>query len=220
MNLNPLLLPEVSEYLRDHCVRSHSVAEALFQYTQQHVAYAQWLTTPEQVQFLAMMIETLAAKRIIEVGVYTGHATLVMADAMGPQGHLIACDKSQQWLVNGQPFWQQAGVADRIELRIAPAVETLQTLIDEGQAGSIDMMFIDADKINYSQYYEQAMVLLRPGGVMIFDNALWIGEHTYQQSSPAARSLHQLNRRVTQDQRVISSCLACGSGLLMACKRR
>ncbi len=217
-NPNPLLLTEVGDYLVDHCVRKHPVAHALYQHTQAHVSFAQWLTTPEQVQFLALLVKMLSATRIVEVGVYTGHATLMMADAMGVDGCLIACDKSDEWLVVGQPFWEEAGVADRIDVRIAPAVETLQGLLDEGKAGSMDLIFVDADKVHYPAYYELALSLLRPGGVMVLDNALWIGEHTYQQSSPAARALHALNQQVTQDKRVWSSCLPLASGLLLVCK--
>ena len=218
-NPAPLLLPEVGNYLGENCVRAHPVAQALYQHTQATVSFSQWLTTPEQVQFLALLIRMLSAKRIIEVGVYTGHATLVMADAMGVDGQLIACDKSDQWLKTGQPFWQEAGVAERIDVRIAPAEETLQALVDDGHAGCMDMIFIDADKIHYPIYYELALSLLRPGGVMVLDNALWIGEHTYQQSSPAARALHAVNQKATQDDRVWSSCLPLASGLLLVCKR-
>lgn len=218
-NTSKLLHPPVSDYLAQTCVRQNPIAAELYQHTQQHMPHSQWLTSPEQAQFLALLVHMISAKQIVEVGVYTGHATLVMAQAMGSDGHLLACDKSDEWLTAGLQCWQRAGVKDQIELRIAPAIDTLQQLLDDGQAGSVDLIFIDADKIHYRDYYELALQLLRPGGVVVFDNALWIGEHTFTQASPATRSVHALNQFITQDERVHMSCLAVGSGMLVAYKR-
>ncbi|MEL6310603.1 MAG: class I SAM-dependent methyltransferase, partial [Chloroflexota bacterium] len=135
-------------------------------------------------------------------------------------GQVIACDVSEEWTNMGRPYWEAADVADKIDLRIAPATETLQTLLDDGQAGQFDFAFIDADKNNYDTYYEQCLQLLRPGGLIAIDNVLWSGrvaDDTYQDDD--TRALHALNVKLHTDERVDLSMLSIGDGLTLVVKR-
>ena len=150
---------------------------------------------------------------------YTGYATLQMAQAMPDDGIIMACDKNDRWPNEGRPFWQQAGVTEKIQLQIAPGLETLQLLLDEGHGASFDMIFVDADKIHYPQYYELALQLVRPGGLMVFDNALWVGRLVAEQSNPATKAVHRLNQLVGKDERVNSTLLSVGAGMLLIQRR-
>lgn len=173
-----------------------------------------------QGHFMQLLLRLMGARRTIEIGVFTGYSTLLTARAIGPDGCIVACDISEQWTAIAREFWQRAGVADRIELRIAPAIVTLQALIDDGQADSFDFAFIDADKTGYLDYYEACLRLLRPGGLVALDNALWGGAVVDPARHDAeVRALRAVAERVRDDDRVDSCLVASGDGLLLARKR-
>lgn len=175
--------------------------------------------SPEQGQFLAFMVRCLGAQRILEVGTFTGYSALWMASALPDEGQLICCDVSEEWTSIGIPFWLNASVRERIDLRIAPALDTLNQLIDEGHSHSFDMVFIDADKVNYSNYYELSLQLLRTGGVVLIDNIFWSGlvaDVACQDEDTEA--IRDVTQHVHTDSRVDMSVLPIGDGLLLARK--
>ena len=175
---------------------------------------------PEQGQFMALLAELTHAKRCIEVGVYTGYSALCVALALPKDGKLIACDTDPSNSEIAQHYWREAGVEHIIELRLGPALETLDNLVDEGGAESYDMAFIDADKTEYSDYYEILMILLRPRGFLIADNMLWSGrvaEPSRQDRDTDA--LRSFATKLRDDERVSTSLLPVADGLLLAMKR-
>jgi len=175
---------------------------------------------PEQGQFMAMLIKLMGARRAIEVGVYTGYSALAVADALPDDGLLIACDINADTTAIAQRYWQQAGVAHKIDLRLAPAAETLQALLDEGQAGSFDFAFIDADKTGYGDYYELCLALLRPGGLLVVDNVLWGGAVLNAQTDDAdTRAIQRFNAQLRDDPRIELSMLPVADGLSLIRKR-
>jgi caffeoyl-CoA O-methyltransferase len=176
---------------------------------------------PEQGQFMALLVELMGAKRCLEIGTYTGYSALAVAQALPPDGRLLACDVNEQTTAVAKRYWAESGVAERIELRLAPALETLDSLIAEGAENTYDFVFIDADKTNYDAYYERSLTLLRPGGLIAVDNVLWGGavtDSTYTDDSTEA--IRALNAKVKSDQRVSCSLLPIGDGLLLALKRK
>lgn len=204
------------EYLIEHSLRETSELRELRELTLKH-EMARMQIAPEQGQFMAVLVELLGAGRIIEVGTFTGYSALCMAQAMPADGKLICCDLSEEWTAIGVPFWERAGVRDRIELRIAPALQTLEELIQSGEVGNFDIAFIDADKANYANYYERCLGLLRPGGLLMFDNTLWNGavaDHTTQDANIEA--LRALNSTLHKDERVTLSLVPIGDGLTLA----
>jgi caffeoyl-CoA O-methyltransferase len=176
---------------------------------------------PEQGQFMALLVELMGAKRCLEIGTYTGYSALAVALALPPDGRLLACDVNEETTAVAKRYWAESGVAERIELRLAPALETLESLIAEGAENTYDFVFIDADKTNYDAYYERALTLLRPGGLVVVDNVLWDGAVINSASTdPATRAIRALNAKVKSDQRVSCSLLPVGDGLLLARRRK
>lgn len=174
----------------------------------------------DQGNVMAFLVEMLGVKRAVEVGTFTGYSALRMALAMSEGGSLVCCDVSDEFTRIGRPFWQEAGVADRIDLRLAPATETLQAMIDGGEAGTVDLMFIDADKPNYDAYYEMALVLVRPGGLILVDNVLWSGAVADEENqSESTQVIRGLNAKIREDERVSMAMLGIGDGLTMVRKR-
>jgi len=174
----------------------------------------------EQGLFMELLIQLMGAKKVLEVGVFTGYSALTVATALPEDGKLIACDVSEEWTSIGRKYWEEAGVAHKIDLRIAPAVDTLDALLAEGQAGTFDFAFIDADKPNYDAYYERILQLLRPNGLIAIDNTLWYGkvaDEAVQDESTVA--LRTLNAKLCADPRVTLSVLPIGDGLTLALKR-
>lgn len=184
------------------------------------LAVAQWQIAPEQGQFMAMLVQLTGARRLLEVGTFTGYSALSMAQAMPQEGQLLCCDIDEQYTSIARRYWEEAGVAERIQLRLAPALETLGALVREGRAESFDLIFIDADKTNYPAYLEHALVLARPGGLILFDNTLWSGRVLEARPDSAdTRAIQSLNRRLKLDQRVDLSLLPLGDGLTLCRKR-
>jgi predicted O-methyltransferase YrrM len=206
------------QYLLDCSIREHPAQAALRAATASH-PHAGMQISPEQGQFMALLVKLLGARRTIEVGVFTGYSALTVALALPDDGRLLACDISDEYTRVGRPFWQQAGVAHKIDLRLAPALETLEAQLAGGAAGQYDFAFIDADKTGYDAYYECCLQLLRPGGLIAIDNTLWGGAVAQPATSADTAALQQLNARLHDDQRIDLSLLPIGDGLTLARKR-
>lgn len=197
-------LPDILQRLRDETLQ---------------LPYAVMQISVEQGHFMGLLVQMLGARKALEVGVFTGYSALMVALALPADGSLIACDVSEEWTAMGKRYWKEAGVAGKIDLRIAPAIETLDSLLADGQAGTFDFIFIDADKPNYDSYYERALKLLRPNGLIAIDNTLWSGQvadEAVQDESTVA--LRALNAKLRDDNRVTLSVLPVGDGLTLALK--
>ena len=176
--------------------------------------------SPEQGQFMALLVELIGARRAIEVGTFTGYSALCVARALPANGKLVACDISEEYTSVGRPYWERAGVAGKIDLRLGPALDTLRSLLADGAAGSFDFAFIDADKKEYDDYYEAILELLRPGGLMAIDNVLWGGAVADSRKRDADTvAIRALNKKLRDDERVSLSLLPIGDGLTLARKR-
>jgi caffeoyl-CoA O-methyltransferase len=175
---------------------------------------------PDQGAFLALLVRLLGARRAVEIGTFTGYSALAVAAALRPDGKLVCCDRSREWTDIGQRYWREAGVAERIELRLGAAQETLAALLQDSGAGSFDFAFIDADKENYDSYYEACLKLLRPGGLIALDNVLWHGRIVDERARDAdTLALRALNLKIRDDERVDAVLLTVGDGLTLARKR-
>jgi predicted O-methyltransferase YrrM len=175
---------------------------------------------PEQGQFMALLVRLLAARRCLEIGVYTGYSALCVALALPPDGELVACDVSEKWTSVARRYWETAGMADRIRLELAPALHTLDGLLDAGAAGSFDFAFIDADKTGYAGYYERVLQLLRGGGLLLVDNTLWSGEVANPENRDTDTvAIREFNAMVHRDERVQVSLLPVADGLTLVLKR-
>ncbi len=206
------------QYLLDHSIREHPAQAALREATASH-PHAGMQISPDQGQFMALLVRLMGARRALEIGVFTGYSALTVALALPDDGTLLACDISDEYTRIGRPFWQQAGVAHKIELRLAPALETLDAQLAAGGAGRFDFAFIDADKTGYDAYYERCLLLLRSGGLIAIDNTLWNGSVARPAQDADTAALQQLNAKLHGDQRVDLSLLPIGDGLTLARKR-
>lgn len=176
--------------------------------------------SPEHGQFAAFLIEALGVRRYLEIGTFTGYSALVAALAMPADGRALCLDRSEEWTAIARRYWKKAGVADKIELRLGPGMDSLDALLAEGKAGSIDLAFIDADKANYDGYYERCLGLVRPGGLILLDNMLWSGAVADPAATDAdTMALKALNRKIRDDRRVACSMVPIGDGVMM-CRRR
>jgi O-methyltransferase len=175
---------------------------------------------PDQAHMMALMVKLMGARRILEIGTFTGYSTLAMALALPDDGCLITCDVNRDWADVGRKYWDRAGVAQRIELRIGPAIATLDALEQGGAKGSFDIIFIDANKEDYDNYYESALRLVRRGGLIILDNTLFLGrvadlgDHT-----SSAVALRELNAKIAQDERADRAMVPIGDGVTFVCRR-
>jgi predicted O-methyltransferase YrrM len=213
------LTPELYAYLLRVSVREPDVLRRLREETAA-MPNAEMQVSPDQGQFMALLVRLLGATRIIELGVFTGYSSLWMALAMPDGGRLIACDVNEDWTAVARRYWKEAGVESRIELRLAPALQTLDGLIAAGESGSYDFMFIDALKREYPDYYERALVLLRPGGLMAIDNVLWDGRVVDRgDNEPLTVAIREFNAGLTRDDRVDLGMLSIGDGLTLARKK-
>jgi predicted O-methyltransferase YrrM len=176
--------------------------------------------SPEQGQLLRLLVELIGARRCLEVGVFTGYSSTCVALSLPEGGKLVACDVSVEYTDVARRYWRLAGVEGRIELRLAPAIATLDALLAEGQAGTMDFAFVDADKENYLGYYERCLDLLRSGGLLAIDNVLWGGSVADpSNTTPSTRAIRALNERLRTDERVSISLVPIGDGLFLARKR-
>ncbi len=206
------------EYILSVSLREPEVLARLRAETLQE-AMSVMLSAPEQGQFMALLVQLLGARKCLEIGVYTGYSTLWVALALPPGGSVVACDVSEKWTAIGRRYWEEAGVSDRIDLQLAPALETLDHLLAADQDGSFDFAFIDADKENYLNYYERTLQLLRPGGLMVIDNTLWSGDVAdVTRQDPETCAIRALNQHLHTDSRVQISLLPVADGLTLARK--
>ncbi|MEE9139337.1 MAG: class I SAM-dependent methyltransferase [Alphaproteobacteria bacterium] len=174
----------------------------------------------EQGQFMGLLVELMGARKVLEVGTFTGYSALAMALALPEDGRLVTCDVSEEWTATARRFWRKAGVEGRIDLRLGPAVETLDGLIAAGEAASFDFAFIDADKTGYDAYYERSLELLRPGGLIAIDNVFWDGAVADPaKHDPDTEAIRALNEKIHGDTRVTLTMVPVGDGLTLALKR-
>jgi predicted O-methyltransferase YrrM len=213
------LLPEaVERYVSETITRETLIQQRLRAETAR-LPMGMMQIGPDQGALLALLIHLIGAQRAIEVGTFTGYSALAVAAALPEDGKLIACDVSEEWTSIAKRYWQEAGLSNRIELRLGPATETLAQLLRAGAAGSFDFAFIDADKINYDAYYESCLQLLRPGGLIAIDNVLWSGAVADPCAHGAdTEALRALNVKIRDDARVESCLLTVGDGVLLARK--
>lgn len=209
INLNE----ELYAYLLANSLREHEVLTKLREETSAH-KWAGMQISPEQGQFMALLVSLTGARNIIELGVYTGYSSLSMALALPEDGRLLACDINKDYTDIAQKFWKEAGVADKIELRLAPALETLTSLLESGERDKYDFVFVDAIKEEYLQYYEILLKLIRRNGLILVDNVLWGGSVANpDKNSPETIALRKFNDFVYRDKRVDISMLPLGDGL-------
>lgn len=207
------------DYLLSVSLREPDILQQLREETA-HYPEARMQIAPEQGQFMALLVQLLGAKKTLEVGVFTGYSSLCVALALPPNGKLIACDVSEEYTAIARRYWEAAGVTDKIDLRLAPALDTLDELLAAGQAETFDFAFIDADKRNYEAYYERSLQLVRPGGLIAIDNVLWSGRVADPQEQEArTRIIRAFNERLYQDERVTLSLVPIADGLTLALKR-
>lgn len=221
MSISFLGLDErIHDYLMNNSLREPDVLRRLREETIATNPQALMAISPVEGQFMALLVKLIGAVKTLEVGVFTGYSSLCAALALPPHGRVVACDVSEEWTSVARRYWAEAGVADKITLRLAPALETLDGLLRDGQAGTFDFAFIDADKGNYDNYYERALKLMRRGGLVIFDNMLWSGrvaDPSLQDAETVA--LRALNEKLHHDERVFVSLLPVRDGMSLAVKQ-
>jgi caffeoyl-CoA O-methyltransferase len=206
-------------YLLSVSVRQPDILRRLREQTASH-PYSTMQISPEQGQFMALLVQLIGAKKTLEIGVFTGYSSLSVALALPPDGKIIACDVSEEYTSIARRYWQEAGVAEKIDLRIAPALDTLAQLLASGEQETFDFAFIDADKENYQEYYEQSLKLIRPGGLIAIDNVLWSGRVADRQvQDQSTQAIRKFNEKIFQDQRVSISMVPIADGLTLALKR-
>ena len=213
------LTDEIYRYLLEMSLREPESMRRLRAETAR-MEWARMQIAPEQAQFMALLVELMGARKALEIGTFTGYSALAVALALPPEGRLITCDISEEWTAVARRHWEEAGVADKIDLRLAPALETLDALIDGGEAGSFDFAFIDADKEAYEEYYERTLTLLRPGGLVTVDNVLWSGSVADPSRQDAdTEAIRAFNAKLRTDGRVSLSLVPIGDGLTLARKK-
>jgi caffeoyl-CoA O-methyltransferase len=207
------------DYMRRVTLREPAVLKRLREETASQ-PQANMQISPEQGQFMALLMHLLDARKTLEIGVFTGYSSLSVALALPDDGRVIACDVNEEWTSIARRYWREAGVEKKIDLRLKPALATLDDLIATGQGGQFDFTFIDADKENYANYFERALVLVRPGGLIAIDNVLWYGRVIDPAVKDAdTKAIRAFNERLHSDERVWLSMLPVRDGLTLACKK-
>jgi len=208
----------LASYIREITLREPPALQRLREATEDRPD-ASLQIAPEQGQFLHFLAKLMGARYALEVGVFMGYSSSWIALALPPDGMLVACDVSEEYTAIARHTWREAGVEDKIDLRLAPALRTLDGLIAAGRSGSFDFAFIDADKGNYAHYYERALTLLRPGGLIAADNVLWHGRVVDPTETGAdAEAMRAFNRKLHADDRIVLTLATMGDGLTLACK--
>jgi caffeoyl-CoA O-methyltransferase len=211
---------QLYDYLLSVSLREPDILQQLREETA-HLPNAMMQIAPEQGQFMALLVQLLSATKTLEVGVFTGYSSLCVALALPPNGKIVACDVSEEYTAMARRYWEAAGVADKIDLRLAPALETLDELLAAGLAGTFDFAFIDADKRNYEGYYERSLQLIRPGGLIAIDNVLWSGRVAEPQAQDnQTQVIRALNEKLHDDKRITLSMVPIADGLTLALKRQ
>jgi predicted O-methyltransferase YrrM len=213
------LTEALCDYVCQISVRESNVLRRLREETAR-MPLAEMQVPPEQGQFLAFLVNLIGARLTLEIGVFTGYSTLWIASALPPGGMVVACDVNKEWSAIAHRYWCEAGLAGRIEFRLGPAVETMDQLLSESHADNFDFVFIDADKVNYIEYYERALRLVRRGGLIAIDNVLRSGEVIDPSiTEPGTIAIRALNERMQADERILMSMLPIADGLTLAIKR-
>jgi predicted O-methyltransferase YrrM len=216
--LQTAVAEDITKYIQSVTLREPEILKRLREETAK-LPNGMMQISAEQGQFMGMLIRLLGAKLTLEVGVFTGYSSIAVALALPEEGRIVACDVSEEYTSVARRYWREAGVEHKIGLRLAPAVETLDRLLAEGKSGAFDFAFIDADKENYDGYYERALKLLRPGGLIAVDNVLWHGKVLDESVQDAdTRAIRALNEKLHRDERVWLSLLPIGDGMTLACK--
>jgi len=211
---------QLYDYLLSVSLREPDILQQLREETA-HLPNAMMQIAPEQGQFMALLVQLLSATKTLEVGVFTGYSSLCVALALPANGKIVACDVSEEYTAMARRYWEAAGVADKIDLRLAPALETLDELLAAGLAGTFDFAFIDADKRNYEGYYERSLQLIRPGGLIAIDNVLWSGRVAEPQAQDnQTQVIRALNEKLHHDKRITLSMVPIADGLTLALKRQ
>ncbi|GCL35723.1 caffeoyl-CoA O-methyltransferase [Sphaerospermopsis reniformis] len=206
------------DYLLSVSVREPEILTQLRQETAQ-LPMSIMQISPEQGQFMALLVKLIGAKKTLDIGVFTGYSSLVVALALPADGKIIACDVSEEYTSIARRYWEKAGIADKVDLHIAPALETLDNLLAAGEAESFDFAFIDADKGNYENYYERSLQLIRPGGLIAIDNVLWSGKVADPEiQDNQTKKIRAFNQKLYQDSRITLSLVPIADGLTLANK--
>jgi caffeoyl-CoA O-methyltransferase len=210
---------QLYDYLLSVSLREPDILRQLREETARHPAAIMQIA-PEQGQFMALLVQLLGATKTLDIGVFTGYSSLSVALALPPNGKIIACDVSEEDTAIARRYWNAAGMANKIDLRLAPALDTLDELLGSGQAGTFDFAFIDADKRNYDAYYERSLQLIRPGGLIAIDNVLWAGRVADpQEQDNQTNTIRAFNEKLYHDERVTLSLVPIADGLTLALKR-
>jgi len=208
------------QYLLDVSVDESDLLRELREETAASVEFSVMQISPEQGQFMSLLLRLMGARRAIELGTYTGYSSICIASALPADGELICCDITEQWTDVARRYWQRAGLDSIISLQLRPALDTLQDLLEQGRDGEFDFVFIDADKQNYLTYYEHALRLVRPGGLIAIDNTLWSGAVADPaDQEPGTRAIRRMNEMLKEDIRVHRCMLPLGDGLGLAMKK-
>lgn len=211
---------QLYDYLLSISLREPDILQQLREETAKH-PMGMMQIAPEQGQFMEMLVQLMGATKTLEVGVFTGYSSLCVALALPSNGQIIACDVSEEYTTIARRYWEAAGVANKISLRLGPAIDTLDKLIVEGQAGTFDFAFIDADKENYEAYFERALKLVRNGGLIVIDNVLWSGRVADQNvQDESTLAIRTFNDKLRNDPRITLSVVPIADGLTLALKRR
>lgn len=218
-NSSTLDLKSLYPYLLENSLRDDPLLKRLRDETAAD-PLARMQIAPEQGQLMALLVKLMDARNLIEIGTFTGYSSLCMARALPDDGYLLCCDLDETWTSTARRYWEEAGIAHKIDLHLAPAADTLQARIDAGDHNRFDLAFIDADKENYAHYYEQCLQLIRPNGLIIFDNMLWSGRVADPEvNDEDTVALRELNRVLLHDERVDISLLPMADGITLARKR-
>ncbi len=208
----------INQYITDHLEPEAAVLKELHEETSNMEGSGMQISH-EQARLMTLLLKSMQARRTIEIGVYTGYSTLITAQALPNDGKIIACDCSEEWTAVARRYWEKAGQASKIDLRLAPAADTMQSLLNEGKAGTFDFVFIDADKTGYDNYYEMSLKLLRQGGMIVLDNCLWDGAVIDEKDQTEDTiALRELNDKIAQDERVNSYLAPVGDGVYLVYK--
>ena len=209
------LTENLYDYMLDVSLKEHPVLKLLREDSMNMQLFHMQIS-PDQAQFMQMLIRLIQAKKVLELGTFTGYSALALALALPDDGHLITCDINEEWTKNAHHYWKKANLESKIELRLAPALKTLNDLLENGEEHSFDFIFIDADKTNYVNYYELAMKLVSPTGLIVIDNVFWEGKVIdLKEEGGQTREIRKLNELLKNDNRVHTSLLPIADGVFL-----